>query len=136
MCFDSESVFGIWCGQYTCKLRRAANEHPYCYNGYDRDVLAQLPKNICAEFPALLTHRSAISISLVKDTVSSVMRKMNFGAFQKTSKPSACGTAPPAVEIVDGGTKEKLRALVCGRKLASLRLNLVWFAAEGFLVCG
>ena len=83
MCFDSESVFGIWCGQYTCKLRRAANEHPYCYNGYDRDVLAQLPKNICAEFPALLTHRSAISISLVKDMVSSVMHKMNFDAFQK-----------------------------------------------------
>ena len=53
-----------------------------------------------------------------------------------TSKPSACGTAPPAVEIVDGGTKEKLRTLVCGRRLASLRLNLIWFAAEGLLVCG
>ena len=53
-----------------------------------------------------------------------------------TSKPSACGTAPPAVEIVDGGTKEKLRALVCGRRLASFRLNLIWFAAEGLLVCG
>ena len=82
MCFDSTRIFWIWCGQFSCKKRREAKEYPYCFNGYDRDVLDQLPRNICNKFPALLTRRSAISTAVLKDMISCVMHKMNFNAFR------------------------------------------------------
>ena len=82
MVVDSNSVFFIWCGVYECKERRQAGKHPYRFNGYDQDVLSQLPKNIAAKFPALLTRRSAISTSVIQDMISSVMLKMNFNAFR------------------------------------------------------
>ena len=82
MVVDSEGVFFVWSGKYECLERKRNGQHPYHFNGYDRDVLGQLPPHICRLFPALLTRRSAISLNVMRDMISSVMHKMNFSAFR------------------------------------------------------
>lgn len=47
--------------RYICK-----GEKRHTFNGYDEKLMKNLPPNLQAQFPAVLTHRFAVSKTLVK----------------------------------------------------------------------
>ena len=77
---DKDSIFFIWCGTYECATRRDARQLPYHFNGYGADSLKFLPHHIRSKFPALLTRRSAISVNVINEMVSLVMRRVSFSS--------------------------------------------------------
>ena len=63
--FAHDRVYWLWCARYICTVRKARQEQ-YCFNGYDPDVIAQLPNHIQLVFPAVLTHRKALDVAAVR----------------------------------------------------------------------
>ena len=76
--------FLLHLGTYQCSKRRDASDTPFCFNGYDADSLKYLPRHIRVKFPALLTHRAAISVAAVKTMKANIMNGLSFSGYRKT----------------------------------------------------
>ena len=65
-CVDSDSSFWIIGYRYRCRVccHRKSQKHMVTFRSWDSRILAMLPSELAAEFPARLSHRSGISKTL------------------------------------------------------------------------
>jgi hypothetical protein len=65
-CIDSDSSFWIIGYRYRCRVcrHRKSQKHTVTFRSWDNRILAMLPSELAAEFPAHFSHRSGISKTL------------------------------------------------------------------------
>lgn len=69
MLYYDHSLMDIYtnsCFYMITKKYECAGKPSHESNGYDKDIISQLPEHLQDEFPAILTHRSGISKKLAK----------------------------------------------------------------------
>ena len=84
-CHTSDRIVALIGYFYVCRTRKDDQEHPYSFRSYDPDVIAKAPEYVkvqWSKFGYYLSHRSAISVSLLNQLRSGLNQGLGVSGFR------------------------------------------------------